>query len=218
MRASFACVAFVAFVVVACGGSKAEENLFGSSGGPGGDGGAGDGGTGGRTDGGPRPTLESLETCSAPGTCELGGTGCCGLTCQPDSQLVAIRRGEAQDLVAATCNQTGPVACPNCARQMDPNVQAFCVSGKCSVVDLRMDSISACTNQQDCVLRYASCCQPCNGGAVSAIVSILAGQESTLSAQLCSGTEKCDQCLPVFPSNVSARCNPTTRHCEVSTR
>jgi hypothetical protein len=214
MRARIASSLFVVGLVhVACGGAT-ESNLFaGSDGGTG-----GDGGSSGGADGGPRPTLASLQTCSRPGTCELGATGCCGINCQPATQLIGIRRGEGQNVIAATCDQTGPVPCPACATQLDPNVQAFCESGKCTVVDLRTDDLSSCSNADDCVLRYATCCQSCEGGGVDQIVSIRKGREDDLEAQVCAGTERCDRCLPVFPPNVRATCNPTTRHCQVVTR
>lgn len=212
MRSVALSLGFIGWLVVACGGAT-ESNLFNGS-----DGGSGDGGSSGNADGGSRPTLASLQTCERPGTCELGATGCCGLNCQPATQLIGIRRGEAQNVIAATCDQAGPVACPACASKPDPNVQAFCESGKCTVVDLRTDELSSCSNADECVLRYASCCQSCEGGSVDQIVAVREGREDDLASQLCTGTERCDRCLPVFPPNVRATCNPTTRHCQVVTR
>lgn len=209
MRALVASFFFVGVVVVACGGAT-ESNLFVGS-----DAGAGGDGSSGGADGSSKPTLESLQTCTRPGTCELGATGCCGINCQPATQLIGIRRGEAQNVITATCDRSQPIACPGCDAKRDPNIQAFCESGRCTVVDLRTDDLSSCSNADDCILRYASCCQSCEGGSVDEIVAIRKGREDDLSAQLCSGTERCDRCLPVFPPNVRASCNPTTRHCQV---
>lgn len=208
MRARVASFAVVSVVVVACGGATESNLLTGADGGA-----ANDGSAGG--DGGPRPTLASLRTCSGPGTCELGAAGCCGITCQPTTELIGIRRGEAASVVAATCEQTQPVPCPACAAQIDPDVQAFCRGGTCTVVDLRTDDLSACSKEDDCVLRYPSCCQPCDGGSPSDLVSVRRGREDDLAAELCTGAERCDRCLPVFPPNARAVCNQATRHCEV---
>lgn len=202
-------VALVAVVIAACGGATTSPLLVGDDGGGGADAST--------TDGGSRPTVESLRTCTGVGTCELGAPGCCGINCQSASELVAIRRGESASLVAATC-ETPNAPCPGCAAQLDPNIQAFCTSGRCEVVDLRTAELSSCAGAGECVLRYASCCQPCDGGAIGEIVAIRGDREGDLALQLCSGAERCDRCLPAFPPNVRAVCNESTRHCAVVTR
>jgi hypothetical protein len=204
----FSSLLFAAVLVVACGGAKATNLDDTSDGG----GGSTDGGA---ADAGPKPRFEDLVTCQKPGECVLDAKGCCGLSCQPDDQLVAVRRGEEQNVIAATCDQTGPVPCPKCARQIAGNIQAFCVSGKCGVVDLRKDAISSCSKDDECVLRYGTCCQSCSGGSIEQIVSIKKGNESQLETQICSGKESCDKCLPVFPPGVRARCDQATGHCYV---
>jgi hypothetical protein len=117
--------------------------------------------------------------------------------------------------VAATCDQTGPVACPACASRLDPNVQAFCTSGKCQITDVRTDAISKCSTSDDCILRYATCCQPCNGGSPEEVVAVNRAGEGALAIQLCSGSEACDKCLPSFGEGIKAACNASTGHCEV---
>lgn len=209
MKRTLSCLVGALAIVVACGGAKATslDDM---------DGGVSDGGAAdAANDGAPRPRFEDLVTCSAPGQCVLGAKGCCGLGCQPDDQLVAFRRGEDQDVIAATCDQTGPVACPKCARQLPGYLQAFCTAGTCAVTDLRKDAISACTRDEDCVLRYGTCCQPCDGGSIESLVAIRSGAEGELERQICAGTEACDKCLPAFPDGARARCNPTSKHCEI---
>ena len=110
--------------------------------------------------------------------------------------------------------QVGVGACPGCARQVNGNVQAFCVTGKCAVVDVRTDAISTCTKDEDCVLRYATCCQSCAGGTIDSVVSIRGDRAADLTAQLCEGTESCDKCLPTFPPSTRSKCN-AKGHCEV---
>jgi len=110
----------------------------------------------------------------------------------------------------------GQSTCPACATQLDGNYQAVCENGTCAVLDIRTSKLAECSGPTDCVLRYASCCQPCAGGAVANVVSIRTGREADLAGLLCDGTEKCDKCLPTFPPGLSATCNTTTRHCQVS--
>jgi hypothetical protein len=209
-----------AFVLAAaCGGATATTV-------PGGDGGSSSGGSssgassssGSSSGGGDsgKPRLEDLETCPGPGQCILDAAGCCGLNCQPDSALIAVRRGTAEQVVAATCNDPGTVGCPKCLRQIDSSIQAFCRAGTCSVVDVRTDPISSCASDGDCLLLYATCCQPCNGGPIAQIVAIDQAGAGELTLQLCTGTETCDRCLPSFPGQLHAQCNLATGHCEVA--
>jgi hypothetical protein len=130
--------------------------------------------------------------------------------------LIGVRRGTESDVIKATCDEGGgPHACPGCARQLDPWEQAFCRTGKCQAIDVRTDTISSCTSNADCVLRYAQCCQPCNGGAIRDVVAVAKTGVGELEINICTGSESCDKCLPSFPQGMSASCNKTTGHCEV---
>jgi hypothetical protein len=204
-------VAIVLLVIAACGGSTQSGLFDQSDSGTDGSSSGGDGST--STDGG-KPDIASLTTCTKPGACELAAPGCCGINCQGASELIGIRRGESAALKAATCDTSKPAICPDCEARRDPNIQAFCESGKCVVVDIRTDDLSECSGD-DCVLRYAACCQSCTGGSLSEIISVRKGREEDLAEQLCTGTEACPKCLPVFPPTMRAVCNRQTRHCEV---
>ncbi len=201
----------VLLFVAACGGATATMPS---------DGGADGGDEAGSSSGdASRPLrLEDLQTCAAPGECVIDAPGCCGFNCQPDGQLIAVHSGTEQQVIAATCNASTPVACPGCQRQLDPQIQPFCRAGKCSVVDLRTDAISSCMTDDDCELRYATCCQPCNGGVVSQIVAIAKSGEGELTLQLCTGSETCAKCLPSFPGTTYAHCNTSNHHCQVDTK
>jgi hypothetical protein len=196
-------------LAVACGG--ATKTSIGA-----GDGGvASSSGSDASSDAADNPTLDAFETCSKPGTCVLDAPGCCGLGCQSDSELIAVQRGAAPNVIRATCNENPPAPCPGCERLIDVNINAFCRAGKCAVVDLRTDVVSACTTDDQCILFYATCCQPCNGGSIRDIVALARGQEGELTLNLCDGTQTCDKCLPSFPLAMRATCNQTTGHCEV---
>lgn len=201
-------------LVVACGGATSTVG-----GGGGQDGGSsGSSGSSSGSDSGSKPKLEDLQTCSKAGQCVLDAAGCCGLNCQPDSELIAVRSGTQQDVILATCTDGDPghVMCPQCARQIEGAKQAFCRDGKCQVVDIPTDTISTCASNDDCILRYAECCQPCNGGSVNQVVAISKSGEGELTIQLCTGSEACDKCLPSFPGTMHAICNQSTGHCEVA--
>ncbi len=200
--------AVVLGVFAACGGATSSPLLDSSDAGTDGSSTVSDGSATKDAD------ISSLTTCDDPGECELAGAGCCGVSCQSSSKLIAIRRGQAGALKNATCDTSQPVGCPDCEARPDPNFQAFCRSNKCVVVDIRKDDISECSGD-DCVLRYAACCQSCGGGAVGNVIAVREGREDDLEEQLCAGNEACEKCLPVFPPTLRAVCDRASRHCIV---
>jgi hypothetical protein len=195
---------------IACGGVTFQPGN-GSDGGSTGD----DSGSGGKDI---DAAVASLQKCEGPGTCILSATGCCGLTCgySSVSQLVAIEWQKGDALRNATCDADGPVPCPGCAQAMDPNWQAFCRANECVGIDVRTDAISACTTDADCTLRYATCCQSCTATSGGPVVAVASTATLELQAQLClPNSAPCPHCMPQYPTNVKAVCDPSTHHCAV---
>jgi hypothetical protein len=115
------------------------------------------------------------------------------------------------DYRARVCS--GGVACPACAGIPEPSLQAFCLGGQCTAVDVRTSELSACDKDGDCKLRYASCCETCTATPEGLIaVKDLSGYRD----EVCSPNASCPKCLVTYPPNVVARCDPATKHCRVA--
>jgi hypothetical protein len=50
---------------------------------------------------------------------------------------------------------------PKCATGLEPNLVAFCESSSCTAHDLRSHPFSACSEDDDCMLRHPARCEPC---------------------------------------------------------
>jgi len=210
-----AAVSLLAALFVACGGATALP-IGGDAGAPGDDASVADGSSGDASAG--DASLAPLEACEGPGTCILGAAGCCGLTCGYSSvaELVAIEWQRASALQAATCSGGQP-PCPGCDQALDPNWQAFCRGNVCQGIDVRMDSVSTCAQDSDCAIRAATCCEPCTAPSASEVVAIAKSAFGEFASQVCLPTEgACPRCAPMYPANLKATCDPTTRHCRVT--
>lgn len=205
---------------VGCGGATIDD-AFQSAGGAsattdasaassGDAGGTGNDAGGGKNDGGPSGSYDT--SCSAPGQCELGAPGCCGVGCGAPTiaSYVGIRRGQQAALRQATCSETNP-ACPDCASTENPNLQAFCKSGQCTVVDIRKEELSSCKNDEDCTLRPAQCC-PCGTVDVGQLVAIRKDKDAAYRAEVCDPAASCTSCRWEYNG---ARPKCSSNHCVV---
>ena len=125
--------------------------------------------------------------------------------------VYAVAITYTSSLEAKVCST--PAACPACATATNPSLQAFCVSGACSVVDVRTDAISACTTDDDCVARTAYCCDDCFG--TDPKIALRKDQVSEFEQQVC-GKTKCMQCKAPPPQTQKAICHPVRKHCVVA--
>ncbi|MBE7485145.1 MAG: hypothetical protein HS104_34905 [Polyangiaceae bacterium] len=207
---------------VACGGSTSSD---GKSGGAGGSGGATTGGTssggsssGGSSSGGSSAggtgNVSGLTACSAPGTCELFATNCCGGYCDPNAPLggfTAVNETKLNEFEAALC--PGDIACPGCVSFDNPNYLALCRAGQCTAVNLRDDSLSACQSDSDCRVRWGSdCCEDCGGGNPDQLVAY--NKDKSLEAEVCNPNDgACPPCAPPpYPKSILPYCGPDG-HC-----
>jgi hypothetical protein len=219
-------------VAVGCGGSTSSGGSGGAagaggltSGGNGGSGAVSSGGSGAVSSGGSGAGSggtnvggtgaggsASWADCDAPGTCVLAATNCCGY-CGPAplSGYTAVNQTHAADLNAQLC--ADPQACPDCVTYEEPNYLALCRGGQCTPVDLRLDSLSACSTSADCRLRFGtSCCESC-GGTENDLVAY--NKNANLEAEVCAPNGgACPPCVPPpYPDTAAAFCN--NGHCEV---
>jgi len=152
--------------------------------------------------------------CSAPGTCMLFATNCCGGYCDvnaPLSGFQAVSQAKVNELEAQLC--AGDIACPGCLSMDNPDYLALCRAGQCSAVDLRTDSLSTCTADSDCRLRWGSdCCEDCGGGNTEQL--IVYNKNANLEAEVCPPNGgACPPCAPpAYPPYVLPYCGPD-KHC-----
>lgn len=146
--------------------------------------------------------------CSMPGMCTLVPASCCG-TCgaATPSDRIALPRESADAYRKSVCASS---ACPACATQQDPNLQAFCVSGSCVPVNLKVDPESACASDADCVPAYTRCCGACTNADLVAVNKTTA---ATLLTQICDPRLDCASTCGPPPLGAGALCDPTTKHC-----
>lgn len=165
-------------------------------------------------------------SCTGPGQCAVVAKTCCGACSGPSlANSVALRTGFESKYRDSVCGPVPP-GCPECAPFIaDDSIQAWCQfgaagggggapAGKCTVVDVRTESVSACTTDADCMLRHSSCCEPCEERRDDLVALTPAGLEAYRS-KVCVGDETCSRCASRYPFDARARCDAATRHCVV---
>jgi Kunitz/Bovine pancreatic trypsin inhibitor domain len=108
----------------------------------------------------------NLDVCTTSSDCVLASPGCCA-ACDPvdDAMLVAINGARSAEYNV----RCGPVACSPCPdpSELSRTRQYFvpaCEAGQCTVLDLRVTSITECSDSTECALRDgAECCEGCDG-------------------------------------------------------
>lgn len=213
----FAISIFLLPCVLGCGGNVAV--------GSGGDGGAGGGtttGTGAASTGSTTSTGTGgslpgdFTACDGPGQCTLVTVECCppcGMPELPDVLAVHVDQGMAYK--DYTCPD--PVDCPACATGYNPHLFAYCdtAAGKCVAADTRTHAVSACTSDDQCVLRNGTeCCENCNELQVSEITSVAFVADPSLMELVCAPDNACPPCAPIYPADVTTACGDDG-HCRV---
>jgi hypothetical protein len=152
--------------------------------------------------------------CDGPGQCVALVPGCCGGCGAPTLAEVTGVNSDKQDAFrAATCGDPHPV-CPACPTAPEPNLVAYCANGSCQAHDVRVDDVSACTKDDDCMLRAASCCEPC-GPSSFELIALAKTHASDYRAKVCRPDAACSKCLPVYPAGLTASC-ASDGHCRVT--
>lgn len=161
-----------------------------------------------------RPDAPDYTSCAAPGDCTLVTPGCCQECGSPPlSSFASVRRDSTNAFHDAVCPV--PTPCPKCASMTDPNYTAVCRGSRCLGVDLRTDVDSKCATDADCVLRFPGCCESCAGDPTQLLAVAKAGL-AEYQQQLCGlSPPACPPCVPTYPAKAFARCEPTSKHCQV---
>jgi len=167
----------------------------------------------------------SYAACTVPTDCAIGGVSCCGVCDGPDvgqRDLIAYNRKFA-DQVAISCavplgapappSDQAPIACAPCPMSPDGALKYFvpgCVFGRCNVIDLREDAVTACSSEGDCRVRRGNqCCEGCGGSGDLIAVRV----DGSFEKLVCGGGAiSCPACDP-GPINAKAFCE--AGHCKV---
>lgn len=157
--------------------------------------------------------VPSYAVCDGPGQCTVLTTGCCAPCGKPTlADVAGVNEERTDEFRAATCDDPQPI-CPKCALGPEPNLVAFCESSSCTALDLREHELSSCAKDDDCMLRYPDCCEPC-GADPFGLVAIAKAHAADYQAAICRPGEPCPACVPQYPPGYVAGCG-TNGHCEV---
>jgi hypothetical protein len=198
------------------GSSTGGSSTGGSSTGGSSTGGSSTGGSGGMACVGGSPSWTS---CAQPLDCTLVSTDCCHMECFEATlaQFAAVNTQHAQEWVTANCTPQPP--CPGyvCSEadhktyvRTAAQFGSTCSGAVCQEFDIRTSELSACTTQDDCILRWGTgCCESCSG-STDLIVAV---SKKVPVYQVLCGNAQVDCCMPpAFPSDVIAMCG-TQGHC-----
>jgi len=173
---------------------------------------------GGATDVGPRTDAgtPNYATCNGSGECVALVPGCCGICGSPTlADVEGVNSDKRDDFTARTCTDPNPT-CPKCAQATEPNLVAFCESNRCTALDIRLDAVSSCEKDDDCMLRYPECCERCSPEPFN-LVAIAKAQASHYQGKVCDPSQGCPACVPAYPAGFNAACG-TDKHCKVVER
>jgi hypothetical protein len=148
--------------------------------------------------------------CSGFGSCALQPAGCCAVCGMPTANDVdAVRMGTAPtaDHRNDVCPMP-PSACPACATGENPALYALCLASRCTVLDVRTQPLSACTQNADCALVPHDCCG-CGGSYTAVHKDAVDAFHDTV----CDTTDACVPCSTP-PVGIEAFCAPDM-HCDV---
>lgn len=160
------------------------------------------------------------KACGKPGDCVLADDSCCGVCGKPQAQdkdavFWALTDVHFKDV----CSTPNP-SCPACAQMPNSDLSAFCTNQVCTVTEVSKDDVSACNQDSDCDLHLANACCDCGTGNAEQYTAINVSKIGAYEAQICGpGVGGCQlDCAPQHPANLAATCDPSTKHCKVTTK
>jgi hypothetical protein len=159
------------------------------------------------------PTATDWALCELNSDCILSPASCCAVCGKPAlADVDAVNRERQDEHFRDICPDPGP--CPKCAESPNPELSATCTNGACVALDIREHQTSVCSSNDDCRLRVTGCCE-CGGSTASwALIAIARDGEPSYQALVCDPDQACDECAPVYPTDVEAYCE-THGHCAI---
>ena len=214
----------------ACGGDTFSNgsgtggggvSASGASTGSGGhDGSGGVEGTGGSATGGANATGggSSVDgSCDNTSQCTLASRTCCDVCGEAElSDFQALNVDQLDAHEAELCGDAIPM-CPGCpSLPRNPNFFATCDQGTCAAHDLRTHQAARCTQDDDCTIAPAACCD-CNASNEPNDVVAIHRENLDLfrEAQCATATTTvCGKCAWLPPEKLSASC--VDQYCTVT--
>lgn len=186
-----ACSCLVAAMIISSCGGKSDTDGTGGSGGSGGD---------------------TFSACTKNSDCIVVPASCCG-SCGAATRgdAAAINREQVSSWQTHACGND-MVGCPACYMAPDRTLLATCRANTCTIVDLKTDAASACTQDSECRVRTHECCE-C-GGTISPQELVGISDETAYTSLVCDSGQSCAECAPLYPSEVTVQC--ASGHCTIN--
>jgi len=151
--------------------------------------------------------------CSVPSDCVLENKGCCDPCGVPSlDDYDAINSDWTDEHSLAVC--ADPVPCPLCLTAPNPELLATCIEGRCTGVDIGAEDFSACTADDECVIRVPDCCECGADTSRDNLIAFRHDAWSTLLQLLCDPMVDCPMCEPIYPADAEPFCDEDG-HCAV---
>lgn len=156
----------------------------------------------------PGPTWTA---CAVPSDCTLAANTCCGVCGQPTIDDVdGIHVADWDAHYATVCDDPDPL-CPGCASMPNPWLLAECADAACTATDVRTDPVTACTTDDECVLRTPECCTCGSDFIPEQLIALRADAEGEWRSRVCDPDTDCATCEPEYPGYVRAACSDEGR-------
>jgi hypothetical protein len=190
-------------------GSATADSGASASGGGEGTSSSDDDGTGGQDGGTTGGEGGAWSQCRVPSECVLASKSCCGVCGEPTiADVDAINAVHLEHHMVEVCPDPDAEPCPECPSAINASLVASCVEGTCKAIDLeRVPWARSCAVQDDCVLRSATCCEPCGDADPWSLVAVHRDQLDEVAELLCDPMASCPACVPVYPPDVIAYCD-----------
>ena len=145
--------------------------------------------------------------CDAPGQCALMTTDCCGAPCDATaSDFSAVNVDRMHEFRQDSCDVVDGCDGLGCTTPTAPRFLATCRDEQCVVQDTADLPLSACSADEDCILRFGlGCCEPCSGEAAQ-LTSVRADGLAELAALTCAPDDRCGGCFHDYPPGATAVC------------
>jgi hypothetical protein len=141
--------------------------------------------------------------CRTHSDCAYLPKGCC----EP------CRRATAEDYYAVAADRVDDVrerlmcattSCADCAGLARPELNVACIEGICRMVDLtERPEVSACAAHQDCMLRFAGCCE-CDSAVTNVVIAV--SNVEAYEELVCRDGAACGDCELRYPADAVPFC------------
>lgn len=149
----------------------------------------------------------ALYACQRNPDCVVVPESCCGTCGAPTrGDAVALNADKQAAFRRGACGNGA--GCPACAPLfVDPTLVATCQKARCELVDLHEHPMTACTKDADCRIRVADCCECGGDTSMGRLIGLNVTAEADYTALVCSPSQSCLECAPLYPPEVTVTCN-----------